>query len=120
MAPPTKRQRQLRRILDAKKQATEIRRIELQLLDDVEKEGDEFNLDGMALNQELVRMRWEDLIKRNPSAYHTMKSAYTGDSRATKYRTLKDKKHCHRSVADCPKVNSFFTQIRSSKVRKIT
>jgi hypothetical protein len=56
-------------MLDAKNQEIEIRRIDLELVDDVDKVGDEFDLDGMALNQELVRTRWEDLIKWNPAVW---------------------------------------------------
>jgi len=97
MAPPNKRQRQLRRLLDAKKDSREIRCVELELEDDVQTVigDDDFDIDGMVLDQELVRSRWEDLIKWNPAAEHSMRSAYTGDSRATKYRKLKDKEQRH-------------------------
>ena len=40
---------------------------------------DDFDLDGISFDPELVQRRWDDLIKWNPAAENTFKAAYTGD-----------------------------------------
>jgi hypothetical protein len=81
----------------------------LELTDNIIIDDDDFDLDGMLLDPGLVQTRWEDLIKWNPIAEHAIRAAYTGDSRVTKYRKLKEKEQRHRSVAGCPKIHTFFT-----------
>ena len=51
-------------------------------------EDEEFDLDGMSFNPDLVQTCWEALIKRNPDADNVIRAAHTGESRATKYRRL--------------------------------
>ena len=112
MPPPNKRQRQLHRLLDVKKQNRETERIDFELADEEQVAiiDDDFDLDGLSQNQELLQSRWEDLIKWNPAAEHSLRSAYTGDSRATKYRRLKEEEKRRRSVADCARIETFFAK----------
>lgn len=107
MAPRNKRQRHLQRLVEEKKQRLAIERADLELTDVVLND-DEFDLDGMPLDDNLVQRRLEDVIKWNPAANDVMRAAYTGDSRATSYRRAKEKEQRHRSVADCPKIHTFF------------
>ena len=55
MVPPTKRQRQLRLLLDAKRQNLSVERADAELADEVKIaiSDDDFDLDGIAIDQEL-------------------------------------------------------------------
>src|SRR5689334_15437298 len=116
MAPPNKRTRQLRLLFDAKRQAEANIRADAELVDEVpiEISEDEFDLEGIAFNQDLVQRRWEDLIKWNPDAEKSMRAAYTGDSRATKYRKLQQQQERHRAVAGCSKIDTYFQKSNPS------
>ena len=107
MAPPKKRQRHLHMLMKQKQQKLAIENADRELVDHVD-EDEDFDLDGMALESALVQSRWESLMKWNPAADHAIRAAYTGDSRATKYRRLKEKQDRHASVANCPKIQTFF------------
>ena len=109
MPPPNKRQRQIRRLAEERKQRLTIQQVDIDLLDDVVPSDDiDFGFDGMLSDPLLVTTRFEQLLKWNPAAECSLRSAYNGDSRATKYRRLKDKKLRHLSVSDCSKIESYF------------
>ena len=77
---------------------------------------EDFNLDGISSDPSVVEKRLEDLIKWNPAADNVMRAAYSGDSRATKYRKLNAKEQRHESVANCPKIDIFFMRANPSKL----
>ena len=109
MAPPNKRQRQIRRLTDEKKQRLRIEQVNIELCDDIVVADEiEFGLDGILSNTVCLNKRLEDLLKWNPAAERSLRAAYTGDSRATLFRKMKDKQMRHHSVADCPKIDTFF------------
>ena len=107
MAPPNKRKRQLLRLQEAKRHANEKQQIDLELLDPVAIADDNFDLDCMLDEPEIIGSRLELMLKWNPAAEHSLRSAYTGDSKRTKYRRLKEKQDRHRAVADCPRIDNF-------------
>lgn len=111
MAPPNKRQRQIRRLTDERQERLRNKQAESELQDGVVAADDiEFGLDGIISNPVLLNSRLENLLQWNPSAERSMRSAYVGTSRATKFRQLKEKRIRHLSVADCPKIDTFFTR----------
>lgn len=118
MAPPSKRTRQLRQLREAKLQKRAVERASIELIDEPQfiVIDEDFDLDGMAHDQNVVEQRWQDLIKWNPEADGTMRAPYTGESRATKFRRQREKEQRHRSVADCPKISTFFKQINSTSL----
>lgn len=114
MAPPNKQKRHLRQLLHSKKQKTAIELADQELRENIVIYDEDFDLDGMLSDPDLVQKRLEEMIKWNPAADHIIRAAYTGDSRATKYRKLHAKEQRHRSVADFPKIHTFFTRAKSS------
>jgi hypothetical protein len=111
MAPPTKRQRQIRRLTEERKQRVRIEQVDIELFDDFVPTDDiEFGLDGILSNPVLLNTRLEDLLKWNLAAEHSLRAAYNGDSRATKFRRAKEKQNRDLSVADCSKIDTFFAR----------
>jgi hypothetical protein len=114
MAPPNKQKRHLRQLLHSKKQRMVTELADLELRENIVIDDEDFDLDGMLSDPDLVQRRLEEIIKWNPAADHVMRAPYTGNSRATKYRKLNAKEQRHRSVADCPKIHTFFTRTPSA------
>jgi hypothetical protein len=114
MAPPNKQKRHLRQLQHSKKQRTIIELADQELRENIEFDHEDFDLDGMLSDPDLVQRRLEEIMKWNPAADHVMRAAYTGDSRATKYRKLQAEEQRHLSVADCPKIHTFFTLTNSA------
>ena len=106
--PSQQAQSHLQRLAREKKQKLAIERADLELIETVVIDDEEFDLDGMAFGSNVVQERWEAIIKWNPAAENVTRADYTGESRATMYRRVKEKEQRHRSVADCPKIHTFF------------
>lgn len=118
MAPPSKRMCQLRQLRQAKQQKRAVELASIELMDEPQLVviDEDFDLDGIVHDQNIVEQRWQDLIKWNPEAERTVRAAYTGDSRATKFRKQREQEQRHRSVADCPKIRTFFKQTKSTSL----
>ena len=64
MPPPNKRQRQIRRLTEERKQRLPIQQVDIDLLDDVVPSDDiDFGFDGMPSDPLLLTTRFEQILK---------------------------------------------------------
>jgi hypothetical protein len=117
MAPPNKRQRQLKAIYDTRRKESALQGAEAQLFNDELIDGepaDFFFADMMQNDSSRIQDRMEDLLKWKTGAGFHLRAHYTGDSRTTKYRRRIEQAKRHEIVAGNKKIDEYFSKVHTS------
>jgi hypothetical protein len=118
MAPPNKRQRQLRQLQEEHRAKRAYIQADNELLDDTEPMGaietQFFFADMIATDDTTIERRMSELLRWKPGAGSHLRSVYTGNSRTTAYRHRLQAEKLQRSSAGCMTIDNFFPRTVSS------
>ena len=115
MAPPNKRQRQLKHFQEQKRIDRAVAVVTAELVDDPEESEHDFFFEVM-MNREidLIGKRLGDLIKRKPGAGSHLRNCYHKDSRTTIYSRNLEKKKSSEIMAGSKTIDMYFSNSHST------